>query len=282
MQVLPMLTPRVCLPVGFRVQFPIRASKAALHNLMLWGLIMSCLMLLPQQARAQDLDALKPWGSLENPAKDVKWQVVKEKLQLTLPATAHDLSIELGKMDAPRVLNPVAGDFTIQVRVAGISHPRGGSVVGGRPPFCGAGILIMLDKNSYLRLEHAALRLTNGNFEYASWELRDGGRWLRQGNINECPLRGKTSLLKVERRGTDFVGSVSADGKRWFDFPAITTQWGNELSAGVAAVNDTPIPFQPTFSELKVLPESALVSAPSEEASQPATTAPDTPTPEPQ
>lgn len=47
------------------------------------------------------------------------------RLEITVPGTLHDLSVEHGQISAPRVLISVTGDFVAQVTVAAGCSPRG-------------------------------------------------------------------------------------------------------------------------------------------------------------
>lgn len=194
--------------------------------------------------------SIKGWGKTANPLKDCKFQAKNGELQLTLPATVHDLSVEIGRMNAPRVLQPIRGDFSISVKVSDVSHPRAPSAIRERKPFIGAGLLIMADDRNYIRLERASVRLGNSAPIYTSWELRQNGQWVRQGNAGERPLASEVTWLRIQRQGDQYLGSVSDDGQAWTALPAITLPGPAEVQAGIAAVNDTPAPFKPRFSEL--------------------------------
>jgi regulation of enolase protein 1 (concanavalin A-like superfamily) len=167
-----------------------------------------------------------------------------------LPAKVHDLSVEIGRMNAPRVLQSVKGDFVAQVKVSGVTHPGAQSVIPGRKPFCSAGLLVWQDQGNYIRLERAALLNGTANSVYASWELRQFGRFVRAGNAGELPLTGADTWLRITRTGDSFVGEASNNGQDWTKLPAINLV-GNttELKVGILAVNDTPAAFTPQFSE---------------------------------
>ena len=195
------------------------------------------------------------WGEVISPPKGFKYKVQDEGLKLTLPSAAHDLSIEINRMNAPRILQPVQGDFSIQVKVSGVTHPGNQSVIPGRKPFCGAGLLVWQNERNYVRLERAAL-LNGGTLStYASWELRQNAQFVRQGRADEMPLTGADTWLRITRSGDTFSGEVSANGQDWKQLPAITLAGSTrDLKVGILAVNVTQAPFMPQFSELSLKP----------------------------
>src|SRR4051812_31099083 len=63
------------------------------------------------------------WDPPTDPDGDCTFQRVEGKLTITLPGSDHDLGIERGRMNAPRLLRDVEGDFVVQVRVGGLFRP---------------------------------------------------------------------------------------------------------------------------------------------------------------
>jgi len=64
------------------------------------------------------------WGAFEDPDKDCAFKEEKGSLSISVPGKDHDLGIERAKMNAPRAMQPVEGDFTVQVKVTGKFDPR--------------------------------------------------------------------------------------------------------------------------------------------------------------
>lgn len=207
-------------------------------------------------AQTGKLKSIPDWGDVVNPKKDCKIVPVDGELKMTLPAVAHDLSVEINRMNAPRVLQAASGDFSIQVKVSGVSHPQNQSVIAGRKPFCSAGLLIWKNERNYIRLERASLLNGAVVSTYASWELRQDGKFARAGQAGELPLTGEVSWLRITRTGNSFVGAASNDGIDWRPLPEITLQ-GADLQAGVLAINDTPKPFTPVFADFTLTANSA-------------------------
>lgn len=195
---------------------------------------------------------LANWGRVTAPNKKVKFKTIGETLEISLPSGANDFSIELGRVTAPRVLQPVSGDFTIQVQVSQVTAPGRVSMTPGRKPFTAAGLLVWQDEQNYIRLEHARCLSGGQVMNYANWEIRSQGQWVRQGRFDELPLNSEASWLRISRRGNLFSGAVSLDGKEWRSLPDIAAVWSADLQAGIVAVNDTRIPFKPRFSGLNL------------------------------
>ena len=97
------------------------------------------------------------WDKPVDPDKDCKFIRDKGTLTIEVPGKDHDLGIERGLMNSPRLLRDVEGDFVAQVRVSGTFKPSQNSTSNERLPFVGAGLLLMADEKTYFRLERTAL-----------------------------------------------------------------------------------------------------------------------------
>src|SRR5262249_15437390 len=104
----------------------------------------------PTQPAAQRLPdrqgkgvTLTGWGKAIDPDNDCEFQLGRQgKLTIKIPGKDHALSFERNQMNAPRVLQPVEGDFIVQTKLSG-AYPAGAvSVVDGRRPFHGAGLVL--------------------------------------------------------------------------------------------------------------------------------------------
>ena len=65
-----------------------------------------------------------PWGKIIDPEGDCKLTFEADKLDCSIPGKDHALSSEVHRTTAPRVLQEVTGDFSVQVKVSGITLPR--------------------------------------------------------------------------------------------------------------------------------------------------------------
>ena len=100
----------------------------------------------------------RTWGDAVDPDRDCKFELEprEDKVRIIVPGQTHILSAEIGRMNAPRILREIEGDFDVSVRVAGTSHPAGKATTTLYSPYHGAGLLIWQDQENYVRLEIAA------------------------------------------------------------------------------------------------------------------------------
>jgi RNA polymerase sigma factor (sigma-70 family) len=196
--------------------------------------------------------ALRGWGVAFDPEDDCRFAVVKDKLTLTVPRSVHAVAPELGRMNAPRVLQEVEGDFIAQVKVSGVFPERAASMVEGRRPYHGAGLLVFQDEKNFARLESAGMIYDEKHYQFANFEARLAGKLGRQGDAEEHPLVGVDCYLRLERRGDRLIASVSRDGVRWDALEPLTTRLGLRLLVGVTAGQNTSTGFSPTFSGYKL------------------------------
>lgn len=206
-------------------------------------------------------EAIKGWGTARNPAGDCGFSAKDGKLTITVPGSdkAHDLSAELENLTAPRVVQPLTGDFRIQVKVEGEFQPGEESTQEGRTGYTGAGLVIFADSRNYVRIERASLETggTRGPRPYTNFEIRVDGELHGIGTTGDIPtLAGKPTWLRLEKKGREVFGSMSQDGVTWtsgnskaLEAPAWTT---NTVLAGVAAISTSKKTFTPVYSELTI------------------------------
>jgi len=227
------------------------------NSLMLLGLLSAC-VLASGAGRDEQTDprALQGWGEVIDPDGDCKFSVEGEKLTIAIPGTDHALSVERGQMNAPRVLRDVEGDFVAQVKVSGPFPTQAQGVVPTRRPFHGAGLLLWQDPENFIRLERAELVVPGRNMSYASFELRRGGRFERQGNAAELPVTGEELFLRLERRNGLVFGSVSSDGDHWTALRPMAVDLPRALRVGIVAGHNTSTPFRPRFEGFTLSPSA--------------------------
>jgi regulation of enolase protein 1 (concanavalin A-like superfamily) len=198
------------------------------------------------------------WGTLEDPDKDCEFKEDKGVLSITVPGTDHDLGVERRKMNAPRTMRPVEGDFTLQVKVAGKFEPRQMTNM-ERLAYHGAGFFIRKDENNYIRLDRATFWDGMMNRVYANFELRADGQIERFGAATDLVLdNAKETWLKIERNGNEFKAYASQEAGKWHALGAKTMAAPKRIDVGVAAINSSQEPFMPRFSDfLLKTPEPA-------------------------
>jgi regulation of enolase protein 1 (concanavalin A-like superfamily) len=191
------------------------------------------------------------WDKPVDPDKDCKFNRDKDTLTIEVPGKDHDLGIERGLMNSPRLLRDVEGDFVPQVRVSGTFKPSQNSTSNERLRFVGAGLLLMADEKTYIRLERAAVNSQCEVKTYANWELRQDGKWVLAGD-GSVPLEDKETYLRLERKGDRILASVSHDGKEWKEMKPLELQLPAKLKLGVAAGGTSMDVFAPRFDQFQL------------------------------
>ena len=149
----------------------------------------------PEVAPAEE-EIFGTLGTLIDPLQDCKVQRDGKSVTFQIPPTLHIFHPDGNVNDAPRALMDTTGDFVAQVKVAGSIKP--GTTPFPQVPFTfqGAGILVWLDANNYLRLERAVSYSDRGLVHHVVIESRNDGR---QGRGAMIPVRDGAITLRVER-----------------------------------------------------------------------------------
>ena len=194
-------------------------------------------------------DPIPGWGRWIDPDEDCAVEPTEDRLRIVVPAKAHDLSNELGLMNAPRVMREVDGDFIAQVKAVGKLNPQGQSTIPVRSPFNGAGLFLAGDNGDFVRLERAAIERDGKVLTYLNYEQRDGDEYRNRGGVQ---LPNRDAYLRVERRGDELLSSVSLDGVRWTPLPVVVVRGDQKISVGLAALSTSSTPFTAEFEEFAI------------------------------
>jgi len=198
----------------------------------------------------------KGFGTVLDPDGDCKFTVQSDKLTITLPGKDHALCIEQNRMNAPRILRELSGDFIAQVKVTS-EMPKGAeSVVGSRRPFHGAGLLLWVDEKTYIRLEKAQVVINGETSSYANFELRKDGDFTIGGSTDVTPS-DKTTYLRLERRGSKVYGAASDDGIQWASLKPMDIELPKTVKVGILAGHNTSSGYDVAFEEFKVFRDEA-------------------------
>lgn len=200
--------------------------------------------------------AIDGWGRVTDPDRDCKLTAEKGKLTVTVPGTNHNLNPAVG-MNAPRVLREVEGDFTATVKVTGEFDPGETASLPGGGPFNGAGLLVWADDRNYLRVErdiwwvpeikkHACYPPLVEYYKDGEYQDTDP-----PGTTDEF-FKGKSTYLRVERKGKMVTASYSHDGKKWTAAKEVAVDLPRKVRVGVAAVSTSAKPFAVEFEGFEV------------------------------
>jgi regulation of enolase protein 1 (concanavalin A-like superfamily) len=137
--------------------------------------------------------------------------------------------------DAPRILQPVTGNFEATTCVSGGFTQSG---------FRG-GLLIWKDTNNYMRLEKW------GTNQVLMYGVLDGVVSYQQGTLssNYNPL-----YLKLEKSGTTLTGSWSSDGIAWNTVKSYTFNAADPVEVGLFVINVGTASFSADFDYFHIVP----------------------------
>jgi regulation of enolase protein 1 (concanavalin A-like superfamily) len=189
------------------------------------------------------------WGTPLDPNGDCTITIEGSALTIDMPATPHDLSAEIRRLGAPRVLQWVEDDFTVEVKVHAALRPTPPGTVRGRLPYQAGGLLVWSDGKQYIRLERAAIQRDGAVQSGIAFELREDGKL---GAAHWIAFAEQDAHLRLQRRGQQFLGSVSADGRHWTSLPSLTLPLPAKVRVGVAAVNTAQQPLAVRFENLRI------------------------------
>ena len=222
-------------------------------RLALSSTILTVILALGSAAETAEYGSINGWGKLIDSDGDCAFIVSADGITIQVPDSTHDLSVELRLMNAPRVLQRVEGDFSIEVEVGGSFAPRD-ATIDTRAAYNGAGILLWQDEKNYIRLERAALRRGEQARHYVNFESRINGRNVRFGQPTDFEADAtKTCYLRLQRKGQRFLGAVrQTDDDDWIELTPKNTTFAGPLEVGVAAINASNMPFSPSFHGIKL------------------------------
>jgi S1-C subfamily serine protease/regulation of enolase protein 1 (concanavalin A-like superfamily) len=192
---------------------------------------------------------LSSWGDVVDPEDDCTVRVEKGGLSLELPGSHKDLNVELGKANAPRILRRVEGDFVVQVKVCGEFQPVGPSTREGAVPYNGAGLLLWLDADHFIRLERGAGLRNKRVGAFLLFERHELGQAVAR---NNAYLEQGDVYLKIERRGGQILGWFSTDGREWAEAKPMEVHWPAGLSVGLEALTSSFSPMSVRFEEFSI------------------------------
>ncbi|HEY7153944.1 MAG TPA: DUF1349 domain-containing protein, partial [Gemmataceae bacterium] len=191
------------------------------------------------------------WQPPVDPDGDCQFKEADGKLTITVPAKSHVLHLGANGMNSPRLLREVEGDFTAQVRVGGDFTPAADSTNGAKFSWIGAGLLLWVNDNTFLRLERAGWYERKPSTLYANWEVREDGK-LKEVQHNFPSLSAAETYLRLERRGKQILASYSEDGQKWSNVKPLDMELPAKVKIGVLAGSTTSRTFAPTFDQFQL------------------------------
>lgn len=134
-------------------------------------------------------------------------------LRLQTPGGNHDF---YGNHNAPRMVQIISGDFTVETRV--LFSPQHN--------YQGAGLFLRLDDQNFIRLERTLVKGVD------AWYSVNG---YYQGV--EVPYSGESVFLRMERSGGLVILSYSADNEQWNEVISVSFTSTVPIELGLILVN---------------------------------------------
>jgi regulation of enolase protein 1 (concanavalin A-like superfamily) len=189
---------------------------------------------------------LGEWGLAIDPDNDCQIVDKGAGLEISIPATHHDLNADNDKLNSPRVLREVTGDFTMTVKVSGSFKPSAKSTNPKAVPYVGGGIVVWQDSNNYVFLGRAAINRNGKIGEFAAFEERE---WGTRGALNNRGIEPGGVYLRLERRNNRLLGYTSKDGKNWSRLDPMEPSYPATLKVGLYAINGCTDPISVRFED---------------------------------
>jgi serine/threonine protein kinase len=193
------------------------------------------------------------WGTFIDPDGDCRLLLDEARHIATfqVPGKPHLLSAERGRLNAPRTLRPVSGDFQV------LAHVLIKELVGGRAtttdysPYHGAGILLWQDQGNYVRLEIATdIPNPRGKpVHYANFQYRQGSRLV---STLGPPSDSGSAYLRLVRKGDEIIASFGPDGVKWVSVPGLRVNLAVDIEVGLVAINSSTKPLIANVEEYQV------------------------------
>jgi regulation of enolase protein 1 (concanavalin A-like superfamily) len=209
-------------------QFQLRQGQGQMERINQW--------LTPVPAVAVQ-PAAASWDAPVDPDGDCKFQSERGRLTITVPGKPHDLRVDQGNKNAPRLLRSCEGDFTVQVHVDGDFSSS---------EYRGAGLLLWAGEKTYFRMERAE---TINRKRLVIERMKDGQRILPG---MELPLSAAACDLQIKRSGKQLFVSYSEEKGIWHGLAPLDFELPAKIKIGVIAVSTSPAPFAPTFEQFQL------------------------------
>jgi len=141
-------------------------------------------------------------------------------------------------MDAPRMLQPISGDFAVEIKMTPSEQQKEHG-----------GILIWKDENRFIRLDKtSALHAFRGDIRFETHINR------RYSAIGRGKHSSVVNFLRIERTGHEFQAYSSPDGQTWTTCGSATVVMNDPLMVGIHALCPGNIPPTVTrFDYFKIL-----------------------------
>jgi regulation of enolase protein 1 (concanavalin A-like superfamily) len=222
------------------------------------AILLAILVTVGADGQEKKLQVIEGWGTVTDPLGDCSARLEERKLIVTVPGGTHDLNQIVGGMNAPRILQSVEGDFEVEVKVTSDFDPGRKSASFNTVPFNSAGLLVWDGERNYIRLERNQWWAEEGA-QYACYPPLI--EYYRNGVFQETnpdPIwnnffQGKSTWLRLERKGDRVTASYSHDGDKWTQARQFKANLATQLRVGLVVVNTSTKELKVEFDDFKVV-----------------------------
>jgi regulation of enolase protein 1 (concanavalin A-like superfamily) len=190
---------------------------------------------------------IKNVGTVVDPDGDCQVKDDEGSITITIPKTHHDLTYtdDYHKLNSPRILQDIKGDFRVEVRVEMFDLPNEKASSGGKYSFVSSGLLVWHDDQNFIRMDRAAV----GNSPFIWVERFQDGK---SASHKLLGIENKDIWLRVTRSGDKFTFETSEDGKEWSEVHSEEAKLAEQLKVGVLAINTTVEEFSVKLKDFKL------------------------------
>jgi regulation of enolase protein 1 (concanavalin A-like superfamily) len=195
------------------------------------------------------------WDRPVDPKGDCSIERKGDRLTITVPGEGHEVDIasRSNRMNGPRLLRDVEGDFVVEVRVSGdnwASEQEG---------FRGAGLLVAdADKGHGLTLKVQVRCTVSGRDKLSEWVMSEehhprGFAVFAPAGHNRTTRPRRSTYFRLERRGDAWRRSWSEDSNKWHEYSeALKMRLPRKLKVGVLAEADAEGEFKVVFDKFRL------------------------------
>ncbi len=207
------------------------------------------------KAAAEPADVIKGWGKKEDPAGGTTIELQDTTLVMTTPDIYVD-NYPPGKVNAPRVMQEVSGDFVVEVRVTHLDPSQTDSVLkslGSFPTAYHAGaLLVRTNEKNFIRFEKGSKNTKGKRATTCELQVWENGKRMFYAPED---IEDVVVSLRLERQGDLLLSSFSKDdGKNWKELPKYKLdKLKDTVSVGVSLTSNTDPGCTVKFQDLKVV-----------------------------
>ena len=199
------------------------------------------------------LETVQGWGLVVDPVGDCKFEHADGKFAIKVPGALHDLWPIRGKVNAPLVLQEVAGDFTIDVLVEEVTKAEPDTVLprmASTASFHAASLIVWQDAKNFVRFDRTNMNKAGRATTACYLHVYQNGE--RTAELAPA-VPDKPTHLRLTRKGDRITAAYSQDGgKNWTSLAEQRIALADKLKAGVSALNNTSRENTVRFADLKL------------------------------